>query len=50
MTAKCPVCAGPGETIRRLGADEIAQGLEAVFGAPPPDGAIPADYDLVRCT
>ncbi len=49
MTATCPVCAGPGAVIRHLGADEIARGLTAVFGAAPPAGAVPGDYDIVRC-
>lgn len=49
MTAKCPVCSGPGAAIRRLGADEIAHGLAAVFGQSPPAGAVPGDYDIVRC-
>lgn len=49
MTAKCPVCSGPGAVIRRLGAAEIARGLAAVFGQSPPAGAVPGDYDIVRC-
>ena len=49
MTARCPVCSGPGALVRRLGADEIRQGLEAVFGAPPPADAVPCDYDILRC-
>jgi SAM-dependent methyltransferase len=49
MTAKCPVCSGPGAVIRRLGADEIARGLAAVFGQSPPTDAVPGDYDIVRC-
>ena len=49
MTAKCPVCSGPGAVIRRLGADEIARGLAAVFGQSPPADAVPGDYDIVRC-
>ncbi len=50
MTAKCPVCSGPGRVLRRLPASELAGGLEAVFGAPPPSDAVPGDYDLAECT
>mgnify|MGYP003629586560 FL=1 len=49
MTAKCPVCSGPGAVVRRLDAAEIARGLAAVFGVSPPTGAVPGDYDIVRC-
>ncbi|HAD87990.1 MAG TPA: hypothetical protein DCG48_11565 [Rhodospirillaceae bacterium] len=48
--AKCPVCSSPGRVLRRLPASELAGGLEAVFGAAPPSGAVPGDYDLVECT
>lgn len=49
MTAKCPVCSGPGAVVRHLGAAEIARGLAAVFGQSPPAGAVPGDYDIARC-
>ena len=49
MTANCPVCSGSGTVLRRLGAEEIAHGLQAVFGQTPPAGAVPGDYDLVEC-
>ncbi|MEQ8226941.1 MAG: class I SAM-dependent methyltransferase [Rhodospirillales bacterium] len=47
--AKCPVCSGPGKIVRHLPADEIKQGLEAVFAAAPPAQAVPCDFDLAAC-